>query len=288
MTRSINTKKRKMMKNKLWNGLLREEAGEGGEGGGGAGGEGEAPWYANAGFSEEVLADESAKGMLDKYGSPDEFLKGATWAQSKVGEKGLTVPGEDATDEEKAKFFSELGRPETADKYSWQPPEGMAIEPEVYAEKAQALHEAGLSDGQHKAVMDLYASEMTRISEQFQADQAEIAKATEESLRDEWGDDYETNITTTRKMIERVAGEDGLLAAKESGIVNQEWFIKLLHNAAISSKEGTIDQPTTPGSAKEEMAGLVKSEAYKDRTHPGHKQAVRRHAELSGMIGSTM
>lgn len=268
------------MKNK-WNmGALRNEAGEGGEGGGG---EGNAPWYAEAGFAEDTLADEGIKGVLDKYQSPDDFAKGMAGLSRKVGEKGLTLPGDEATPEERGEFFNKLGRPETADAYSWEPGEGFEVDADVYASRTETLHEAGLTDGQHKVVMDLYKEEIGRMNESFQETQAKIATESEASLKDDWGEDYDGNIKAAREVAEKYGIIDSL---KDSGMINQVGIIKMLHEVAISTSEGTVDASQKFSSAKEELESIKKNPAYMDRTHPDHKKVIRRTVELSGITGS--
>lgn len=268
------------MKNK-WNmGALRNEAGEGGEGGGG---EGNAPWYAEAGFAEDTLADEGIKGVLDKYQSPDDFAKGMAGLSKKVGEKGLTLPGDEATPEERGEFFNKLGRPETADAYSWEPGEGFEVDADVYASRTETLHEAGLSDGQHKVVMDLYKEEIGRMNESFQETQAKIATESEASLKDDWGEDYDGNIKAAREVAEKYGIIDSL---KDSGMINQVGIIKMLHEVAVSTSEGTVDGSQKFSSAKEELESIKKNPAYMDRTHPDHKKVIRRTVELSGITGS--
>lgn len=264
---------------KLWHRLM-EEAGEPGEQGGG-GGEAvvsettpnestEAPWWKDQ-FSESTTADEGIQGLLGKYKSADEFARGAANLAKKIGEKGIVPPGENASDEERAEFFKALGRPEKPDDYSWQPNEGIELDPEVYSEKSQALYEAGLTDSQHKAVMDLYASEVQRINETFQSEQADIARATEASLREEWGKDYDTRVKTAAKIAEKYGVIDSL---KESGMINHLGVIKMLDEVARSVREDSIDGSSPQLSREEQISQLKKHPAYNDKSHPEHRQVV--------------
>lgn len=265
---------------KIKMGLLREEAGEGGDGGGGGdpGGSNETPWFQSAGFSEDTLADESVSGLLSRYKTPDEFAKGAANLKKKIGEKGVIPPGEDSSPEEKAEFFNQLGRPESADAYSWEPGEDFELDSDVYADRTEKLHEAGLTDGQHKVVMDLYKEEMGRINEDFQNHQAEVAKETEASLKEEWGKDYDGRVKSAAKVAEKFGVID---AFKDSGLINNLGVIKLLDGVARATREDGVDSSQGgQGSVDEQLASIKAHPGWKDKTHPEHRSLVERAVNL--------
>jgi hypothetical protein len=268
---------------KIKMGFLREEAGEAPDGGG-AGGEGggEAPWYQSAGFSEDTLADESVAGLLGKYQSPDEFAKGAANLNKKIGEKGIIPPGEDASPEERAEFYNQLGRPESPEKYSWEPPEGMELDKEIFQDRLGKLHEAGLSDAQVSQAMNLYAEEVNRGLEDFQNQQAEVAKETEASLKEEWGKDYDERVKSAAKVAEKFGVID---AFKESGLINNLGVIKLLDGVARSTREDGVDgSQGAQGTAEEQLASIKAHPGWKDKTHPEHRSLVERAVSLRAKL----
>jgi hypothetical protein len=263
---------------KINKGLLREEAGEGGEGGGGDSGGAETPWFQSAGFSPDVLADESVSGLLGKYKTPDEFAKGAVSLNKKIGEKGIIPPGEGAGPEEHAAFFNQLGRPETPDAYSWEPGEGFEVDADIYASRTEKLHDAGLTDSQHKVVMDLYKEEMGRMTEEFQTQQAEVARETEASLKSEWGKDYDRRVKSAAKIAEKFGVIDAL---KESGLINNLGVIKLLDGVARSTREDGVDgSQGGQGTVEEQLASIKAHPGWKDKTHPEHRALVERAVNL--------
>lgn len=265
---------------KIKMGLLREEAGEGGDGGGGGdpGGSNETPWFQSAGFSEDTLADESVSGLLSKYQTPDEFAKGAANLNKKIGEKGVIPPGEDASPEEKAEFFNQLGRPETPDAYSWEPPEGLELDKEVFQERLGKLHEAGLTDAQVSQAMNLYAEEVNRGFGDFQNHQAEVAKETEASLKEEWGKDYDGRVKSAAKVAEKFGLIDPF---KDSGLINNLGVIKLLDGVARSTREDGVDNSQGgQGSVDEQLASIKAHPGWKDKTHPEHRSLVERAVNL--------
>jgi len=97
----------------------------------------------------------------------------------------LRVPKQDATPEEWDKFYSKLGRPETADKYEYKRPEGLPPDLPYTDELATAskswMHGAGLTPNQAQSVHDNFVKFMT---DQHQARAAQLAQAVE-STHDE-------------------------------------------------------------------------------------------------------
>jgi len=275
---------------KLKNSVLREEAGDVADSGTGDNAanadtppDEETPWYSNAGFSEETLADDGVKGLLGKYKTPDDFAKGAANLSKKVGEKGLSIPGEDATDEERAEFYTKLGRPESPDKYSWEMPEGFEMDQEWYAEKSKEMFDKGISDDAHSLIMDLYRQDRERINELAQNHQDELVAKTEPALREEWKEDYDANMKQSMEVAERFGVKELL---KDYGIINELPVIKMLHEVALSTTEGKVEPSSGFTSSKEELASLKNDPAYMDRTHPNHKNVLKRVVELSGISAS--
>lgn len=263
---------------------LREELIDGVDGGGGGGGgDVETPWYASAGFSEEVLKDESVSGLLGKYKTPDEFAKGAASLSAKVGAKGIIPPGPDAGEEEIAQFYNQLGRPEAPDAYSWKPGEDLEIDEAILSERSKELHAAGLTDSQHAKVMDIYKGEMLRLNEAFQNHQAEIARESETALKSEWGKDYDSRIKSAAKVAEKYGVID---AFKESGLINNLGVIKLLDVLARSTREDGVDGNQGGGhaTAEEQLAALKSHPGWNDKTHPEHRALVQRSVELRAKL----
>jgi len=136
--------------------------------------------------------------------------------------RSVTIPGENATDAERAAFYAKLGRPETPDKYNIKKPEGMPEDmpysPELekaFREFAHAkgmpdkmaaeLHEwfYGISkDGHLKAQADVKAKQESAAKEA----QAALDKAIN-GLKDEWkGDDFKVNTELALRAFTQFSG----------------------------------------------------------------------------------
>jgi len=152
-----------------------------------------------------------------------------TFAAEREG--SIKVPGENATDAERAAFMTALGRPETADQYSFGKPEGLP-EGLVYTPEAEQMfkgyfHELGLSDKQATALWWKYHEVAGQgFTAQQQADRDATDKAVE-TLKTEWpGDAFKVNtelahrafMKTFEKPEQQTEAKTFLETAKVGGI----------------------------------------------------------------------
>ncbi len=124
----------------------------------------------------------------------------------------VVIPGDKATDAERAAFFGKIGRPETPDKYSITKPENLpetvTYNPEIEAAAKEVFHKAGLSDAQAK---QLYGWFFQTVAAGEAARTAEEVKATEtavNSLKDEWkGDEFKINSELAARAFKKFGGD---------------------------------------------------------------------------------
>jgi len=126
--------------------------------------------------------------------------------------KAIVVPGEKATDAERAAFYGKLGRPETADKYSITKPadlpEGIQYSPEVEAAFKQIAHENGLSDGQAGKLYGWYYGLVKAGHVQQAKAEKDATDAAVNALKDEWkGDAFKTNTELAARAFKKFGGE---------------------------------------------------------------------------------
>ena len=183
------------------------DPGEGeGEGAGEGAGAGEGNW--NDGMPEDMRSNPN----INKYKSLEEFGKGHLNVVQKVGEKGVIVPKEGASQEEIDKFYNTMGRPDKPEGYSFGEVEGLhkGIEtsPEGVANLKKTLHGFGLSNAQASGLYKWY---MNNISEGLTKHDASVAEGNEVSrsaLKREWGKDYDNNITIANRLLTHFGGKE--------------------------------------------------------------------------------
>ena len=126
----------------------------------------------------------SAKDLATKAYNLDKFVGGA-----------VKVPGKDATDEERAAFYTKLGRPEQPDKYQFEVPKELPENLPYNADMAAGFkgfaHGIGLSQQQAAAAHDWFVAQQVQeangVAGQVSEQQQAVAMAERSKLEKVWG-----------------------------------------------------------------------------------------------------
>lgn len=212
-------------------------------------------WY--DGLTESVTSHKGFEGLKGKINGVDALAMSYLNLQSKLGsheEGGLKPISADSTPEELNEFFNANGRPETPGDYKFDGlPEGMELDTEKLTERQAGLHQLGLSQSQYEGVMGMHIAEVNEIQDNLQQNQANIRAATEKSLRAEWGTDFDKNVKSVAAVAERFGVKDELIS---TGVINQEFVMKMLYNVSLSTSEDGI--------VKTKDSGYNRAEEYKN------------------------
>jgi hypothetical protein len=177
--------------------------GDGGAGGAG-GGEGGAqtPEFLGA-LPDDLKADPT----LVKYKDLEALARGHLETK-KLASSKIVVPGEGASEEDMAKFYTALGRPESPDKYELPMPQLPVDAPaeareqlaESYKPFRELAHKIGLNPAQAEALGQF---ELDRQNAYYQQGETEIA-----ALKAELGADYDPKLEAGKKAFARIFGGD--------------------------------------------------------------------------------
>lgn len=124
----------------------------------------------------------------------------------------ITIPGENATDEERAAFYTKMGRPEQADKYSITKPTDLPdtinYSPEVEAAFKEFAFKNGMSDAQAKEIYSWYWG---LVKDGHAQQEQAIQQANETAvnkLKDEWkGDAFKVNTELATRAFKKFGGD---------------------------------------------------------------------------------
>lgn len=140
--------------------------------------------------------------------------------QSKLLGNAIRVPGEKATDEERAAFLNKLGRPEKPDGYEFKVPEKLPENLPYDAERAkgfkQLAHDLGLTAAQAGRVHDWAAenavNDFSNATAQMQQQTEERARGETDKLVKRWGPlDGETaraNLEFADRVLQQAGGPE--------------------------------------------------------------------------------
>lgn len=199
---------------------------------------GGADWFSGLQDADNLKTVE-AKG----WKSADDALSSYRALESKIGQN-LTIPDESAPKEDWDKFYSRLGRPETADKYEFALPQGvpenLPYDKASATEFANWAHEAGLNPKQAQLLHDSFVRRTAQQIEAHQAKEAEAAQAAHTELTREWGlpdtEQHRRNVEMSNRTLRQNPGLEAEL--KGIGALTAEGDVKSPKLAILLAKYG--------------------------------------------------
>ena len=168
--------------------------------------------------------DESMQERMGKFKDVNGLAKSYIELETKLGE-GFKAP---ETDEEKAKLWAKLGRPEDAEGYELEGEDELGF-------KAHAF-ELGLSQDQVARHATWFKGIMARHAEGI----AEKSKASEVKLREKWGDKYAENTALANRELLACYSEDLVDRLEQGGFLDDSEFIAHLHQAGKRTADDSI------------------------------------------------
>lgn len=243
-----------------------------------------------SGLPEEIAADPALQDIKDVEG----LAKSMIHAQKLVGmDRGqlVTVPGTDASEEEWNEFYTKAGRPESADAYRFNNPEG-APEPNEEMQKwyADTAFKAGLTASQAAKMYEEYQSYAGNAISQMETNNEQGREEGESQLKKEWGAAYEARVKAAVQPIANYADDGFSEFLETSGMGNDPNMIKFLYNVSKALGEDTVSDVSkntallSPAEATAQIAQKQNDpafmEAYMKGDHPSHAWAVQEMTKL--------
>lgn len=222
--------------------------------------------------------------------------------QSLIGRKGLIPPGDDASPEERAAFFTALGRPASPEAYDlgdFAPPDDVPWNDALQAAMLGEMHAAGLTDGQARALLESYAGMQGAAVSQARAEQAEASERALEALQAEWGARCDARLDLAGRAFRAAFGDDyddiaGLELAGGGRVGDHPAFVRAFATLGERMAEpelvGAAPSPRAPSpqSAQHHLTSLEADPQFRaallDRTHPDHRAAVAKRSQLAGIV----
>lgn len=205
--------------------------------------------------------------------------------------KYTKLPGENSTPEEMDGFWKQLGKPEKADDYAVNVPEGLFVPDDMLKSFKEACLNNNIPKAQAEKLAEWYMGSQVEAINQWN----ESINATEAELKKSWGADYQKNIDGAYNTLV------GLTSKEEaSGMLekygNDVSFIKMLNKMNSMVSEDSITEPTS-GMGINNNSGMIEefnsimknsknplNSAFYNAKHPRHEEAKTRLMELKGKI----
>ena len=226
---------------------------------------------------------------LSKFKDAGSLAKSYMDLESEMG-KRISLPGEDAKDEELNAFYAKWGRPEKHDAYEFpkELPEGLHID-ENFGGSVKALaHKLGLNKRQFNQLVTWGVEQ----SQGMMLEQQKESELSEKALKDKWGFRFNDNIEKSDKALAFLVGGNAkhpfLDYLEQSGMKNSPQFREfLLEFGQRFSEHAFINPDVQRGEMDKQAAEKRIKEIRSDPKHPywldsapGHIEAVKEMQEL--------
>jgi hypothetical protein len=230
-------------------------------------------------ISEDVRKDPN----IAKYKNIDELAKGHLETVKLVGRKGVIIPGENATQEEKDKFLNSLGRPEKPEGYKFTPIDKLHPEIQITPESENVFrgvaHKLGLTQAQTDNLNNWYLGAMSAMLNQRDEKAVNETKAAETALRQEYGGEYEQNINLAKKLVTKFFGKEGAeafgdLGRKPSVLKGLVALGKKMSEDAVNHGE-LSDLTTTTVDAKKKIEQITEEILKTDSNDKNYRKLLK-------------
>lgn len=228
------------------------------------------------GFSEDLRSHEG----LQKFTDAQNLAKSWVHAQSQLGKKRVSVPGEKATDEEWSSFYKEAGLPDL-DKYEVKAPTGREINVEALKGFKEFMHKQGVFPKQAQAVYDYYLAEEKKADDAARTQVNKLVEDGLNKLKSEWGEGYSKNIALGDMALKELGGDDVIKHVVNTGLAKDPVFIKLMSKVGgllgedkLRGEDARRFGGQSPKEIQREIDILMARPEYADTSHPGHKRVV--------------
>ncbi len=232
----------------------------------------------------DALPDTVKGFALNKgWDKPEKAVESYRQLESFVGAdkagRGVVIPNDDATPEERSAFFGRLGRPETPEGYAIKAPAGFE-NPEYLTEVAKTFHSIGLTSAQANAIVAF----QNQTAEKFRA----MAVAEKAELTQEWGADNSKNIDLSKRGAKALGlSEAQIDLMEQQPAIGFKSVMNMLKTAGEKFGEGRfVDGGSSAGFGDSlehinaQMADLSKDKAFgldfSDSKRSGHAAARER------------
>lgn len=168
--------------------------------------------------------DESMRERMGKFKDVNGLAKSYIELEAKLGE-GFKVP---ESDEDKAKLWAKLGRPEDANSYDLEGEDEIGF-------KTQAF-EAGLSQTQLTSLSTWFKGIVGRHEESL----GEKSKVSEVKLREAWGDKFKDNMALANRALSEVYSEDLVDRLEQGGFLDDQEFVSHLYRLGKRTADDSI------------------------------------------------
>ena len=230
---------------------------------------------------EELKNDPTLQNINDI----ESLAKTAVHQQKMIGSR-IPLP---KNEEEKAELYSKLGRPEEPNKYEVDVPQDYQqyFREEGINEFKNVAHKIGLNNEQVKALMDFQIAQINHEVENQGNNLNVQREEVEQTLKQEWGFDYDKNVRAAQRALQ-VYGDEDMLELMNTEAGNHPALIRMFAKLGSEVTEDMAKNTqnnrlaVSPIDAKQEIEQIMSDTKgpYFDANHKDHKATVEKMRQL--------
>ena len=162
------------------------------------------------------IEDTKVREFADRFTTPADMAKSALDLRQKLS-KAITVPGEDASDEDRAKFRKAVGVPDSPDGYEVNIPDDLPDNVKAaqqsdqakarFDEFRKAMHDAGAPKGAAEAALGMLFRFLGEDAQVLAGDNEKVLDTADAAIRKEWGRDYNANNNAAQAAFRQFADD---------------------------------------------------------------------------------
>ena len=222
---------------------------------------------------------------LQNYKDVESLAKTVVHQQKMIGSR-IPLP---KNDEEKAELYNKLGRPTDPTKYDLSIPDShkQHFNETAVGEFKNVAHKIGLNNDQVNALLQYQVNQIDNTGQLQEAQMNVQREEAEQTLKQEWGYDYDKNLRSAMRAID-VYGDEGLKEVLNGPAGNDPAMIKFFarlgqevtEEMAKNTQNNTVAASALDAKQEIEQIMADPKNPYFDASHRDHKSMVERMRQL--------
>lgn len=204
-----------------------------------------------AGLPKDLQGNEKFSG----FKTVGDFAKAFLEREEEIGKRVL-IPGDGASEEEKRAYKTALGIPASADGYKFEGVLPEAMKPQEFDAWLRNLaYENDMTPAEAQVIRDVLANQYRERVKQEADARKEQERKSEETLREEYGQDYDKNVRLAHRVA-ALGGEDFMTHLDETGLGNDPRLVRAFVKFGNLVAEDVLVTGTVSGASKPKSKGV--------------------------------
>ena len=231
---------------------------------------------------------------IEKFTEIDALAKSYINATRMIGQDKMIVPNKNFTEEQWEEAYIKMGRPESFDKYTLDTKsDAVPLDEQDLKSFQEQSFKLGLNNEQANGILNFYKSNIETIEKQARVDMETAQVQAQQSLREEWGRDYETNINKAKSLatanltpeVLQLTLSDGSRLGDNVGVI--KGFAKIANmlseDKILSTESENMDKSEDIQTEIDQIMN-DKNGPYWNKSHPNHDKVVQQVYTMREML----